>query len=300
MKNEDYTQDFINYLIIDRGLSVNTKENYAHDLNSFLQYLERMNHLKLTDVVREDLQSYLVYLYERNLNTKTVARHLSTIRALYDYLFIEQVLTENPCQLIENPKLGRKLPEVLSVNEVSQLLASFNNETPHEVRNKAMVELLYASGLRVSELLNLNLEDLYLEMSFIKCQGKGDKERLVPVGEVATQELQLYLEVARPQLLKKATKVLFLNRFGNPMTRQGFWKILKQQAQIAGIHKPLSPHKLRHSFATHLVENGADLRLVQEMLGHSDISTTQIYTHISKQHLRNVIEKNHPRALDRV
>ena len=159
-----------------------------------------------------------------------------------------------------------------------------------------MVELLYASGLRVTELLNLRLEDLHLSMQFIKCQGKGNKERIVPIGEVAAEVLDLYLTIARPKLLKKPTDVLFLNRFGEMMTRQGFWKILKKQAQLAGITKELSPHKLRHSFATHLIENGVDLRLVQEMLGHSDIATTQIYTHISKDHLRGVFEQAHPRS----
>jgi len=296
MKFTNYLEDFLNYLIIDRGLSLNTKENYERDLNRYLQSLETMSLNNMSEVTRNDLQSYLIGLYEAGLNTKSVARHLAAIRGFYEFLTIEKVVPNNPCALIESPKMSRQLPEILSVSEVSQLLDSFTNETPQAVRNKAMVELLYASGLRVSELLNVTLADLYLDGAFIKCYGKGNKERLVPIGEVATTILKQYIEVARPKLVKKTTHFLFLNRFGERMTRQGFWKILKKQAQIAGIRKPLSPHKLRHSFATHLIENGADLRLVQEMLGHSDVATTQIYTHIGKQHLRSVIKETHPRA----
>ena len=251
---------------------------------------------RVDGIEREDIQLYLIQLYEQGLNTKSVARHLSAIRTFHEYLMIEKMSLKNPCDLIESPKLVRKLPEILSVEEVDALLESFTHETPGDIRNHAMVELLYASGLRVSELLALKMEDLHLSRQFIKCQGKGNKERLVPIGEVAADVLDLYLTVARPKLLKKANDALFLNRFGDVMTRQGFWKILKKQAQVAGIKKELSPHKLRHSFATHLIENGVDLRLVQEMLGHSDIATTQIYTHISKEHLRSVFELSHPRS----
>jgi len=296
MNFEATRHDFLNYLIIERGLSLNTKENYAHDLKKYIEFLKEKKRGDFSEVLKEDIQLYLISLYEAGLNTKTAARHLSAIRHFHDYLFIEKITHENPCQLIDSPKMSHKLPEILSVTEVTKLLDSFTDETFQEIRNKAMVELLYASGLRVSELLDLKVEDLYLSMSFIKCQGKGEKERLVPIGEIATESLNLYLEYSRPKLVKKPNQYLFLNRFGESMSRQGFWKLLKKQAQIAGITKPLSPHKLRHSFATHLIENGADLRFVQEMLGHSDISTTQIYTHISKQHLRKVIEETHPRA----
>ena len=223
---------FLTYLMIDRGLSLNTKENYERDLRSYLSFIKQQSVEQLNQIEREQIQLYLIELYERGLNTKSVARHLSAIRAFHQYLII----------------------------------------------------------------LNLRLEDLHLSMQFIKCQGKGNKERIVPIGEVAAEVLDLYLTIARPKLLKKPTDVLFLNRFGEMMTRQGFWKILKKQAQLAGITKELSPHKLRHSFATHLIENGVDLRLVQEMLGHSDIATTQIYTHISKDHLRGVFEQAHPRS----
>ena len=291
-----YSEDFLNYLIIDRGLSLNTKESYAHDLNRYINFLKANDCDSVKNIKRENIQCYLITLYEEGLNTKTISRHLSTIRHFHEYLIVEKIAEENPCQLIESPKMSRKLPEVLSIKEVTQLLESFSMETPQEVRNKAMVELLYASGLRVSELLDLKLDNLYLSMSFVKCHGKGEKERLVPIGEIATEALTQYLNLARPTFVKKENDFLFLNRYGQPMTRQGFWKLLKKQAQVAGITKPLSPHKLRHSFATHLIENGADLRMVQEMLGHSDISTTQIYTHLSKQHLKGVIENAHPRS----
>ncbi|WP_235070305.1 site-specific tyrosine recombinase XerD [Turicibacter sp. TJ11] len=287
---------FLTYLTVDRGLSLNTKENYERDLKGYLSFMEKHCIQRVDGIEREDIQLYLIQLYEQGLNTKSVARHLSAIRTFHEYLMIEKMSFKNPCDLIESPKLVRKLPEILSVEEVDALLESFTHETPGDIRNHAMVELLYASGLRVSELLALKMEDLHLSRQFIKCQGKGNKERLVPIGEVAADVLDLYLTVARPKLLKKANDALFLNRFGDVMTRQGFWKILKKQAQVAGIKKELSPHKLRHSFATHLIENGVDLRLVQEMLGHSDIATTQIYTHISKEHLRSVFELSHPRS----
>lgn len=294
--DQHYLSDFLTHLLIDRGLSLNTKVSYERDLKEYLHFLKEQGIKGLEEINRQQVQHYLIYLYERNLNTKSVARHLSAIRSFHHYLMIEKISTNNPCELIESPKQQRLLPEVLSIEEVEQLLNSFQSTTFQEIRNKAMVELMYASGLRVSELLGLKLEDVHLSMMFVRCIGKGDKERIVPIGETAVELLELYLNTVRPKLLKKSTDYLFLNRLGDPMTRQGFWKILKKQAQLAGIHKEISPHKLRHSFATHLVENGVDLRLVQEMLGHSDISTTQIYTHISKDHLKDVYQLYHPRS----
>jgi len=253
---------------------------------------------QIVDITKSDLQHYLAHLYDQQLATTTVSRHLSTIRAFYGFLLMESLVKTSPCELIESPKLPKNLPTVLNLEEVTRLLDSFTNETANDTRNKAMVELLYATGMRVSELLNLNLEDLYLEMGFVRTIGKGNKERIIPIGEVATDALNVYLEGSRQQLLKEGirTEALFLNRLGGRMSRQGFWKILKEQARNAGIKKEISPHKLRHSFATHLIENGADLRIVQELLGHADISTTQIYTHISKSHLQKVIDDAHPRA----
>ena len=297
MQLEHILEGFSNYLLIDRMLSENTIKSYAFDLQSFLTFLGSKKR-SIKEVNKSDLQQYLAYLYDLGLATTTVSRHLSTIRAFYDYLLIEGQVKANPCELIESPKLPKNLPTVLNLEEVTKLLESFTTDSPNDIRNQAMIELLYASGMRVSELLDLNLSDLYLEMGFVRCMGKGAKERIVPIGEVATEALKRYLQGPRQALLKenKQMNALFLNRLGSRMSRQGFWKILKQQAKVAGIRKEISPHKLRHSFATHLIENGADLRIVQELLGHTDISTTQIYTHISKSHLQKVIEDAHPRA----
>ena len=297
MKKEFILEEFLNYLLIDRMLSENTIKSYDFDLQSFFAFLSDQKR-PVRDVSKSDLQHYLAHLYDLGFRATTVSRHLSTIRALYDYLLMEGQVKASPCEFIESPKLPKNLPTVLNLEEVTKLLDSFTDGSPKGIRNKAMIELLYASGMRVSELLNLNLDDLYLEMGFIRCMGKGSKERIVPIGEIATEALKVYLRRSRQELLKenKALEALFLNRLGNRMSRQGFWKILKKQAKLAGIRKEISPHKLRHSFATHLIENGADLRIVQELLGHADISTTQIYTHIGKSHLQKVIEDAHPRA----
>jgi len=292
---------FLNYLLIDRMLSENTIKSYGLDIQSFFTFLEERK-IQVENVNKQDLQQYLAHLYDVGSRASTVSRHLSTIRAFYDYLLLEGVVTASPCELIDRPKLPKKLPTVLTTGEVTGLLDSLTSDTPNNVRNKAMIELLYASGMRVSELLDLDVSDLYLEMGFVRCLGKGSKERIVPIGELAIQALEQYLgRGGRVALLKegKNTGALFLNRLGSRMSRQGFWKILKAQALEAGIIKEISPHKLRHSFATHLVENGADLRIVQELLGHADISTTQIYTHISRSHLQKVIEEAHPRSKKR-
>ena len=289
-------EDFFSYLLIDRSLSENTIKSYEFDLKAFYVFLEDAA-FDFMNVTRDVLQGYLAYLYDRGLNTATVSRHLSAIRSFYDYLLLENVVLSSPCQLIDSPKKPANLPEILSVSDVSLLLDSLEGDGAFDVRNKAMIELLYASGFRVSELLGLDVSDLYLSMGFVRCLGKGSKERIVPIGEVAVSSLELYLAGTRGELLKnRVCEALFLNRDGARMSRQGFWKVLKAQARLAGISKDITPHKLRHSFATHLVENGADLRIVQELLGHADISTTQIYTHISRGHLGKVIEDAHPRA----
>jgi len=297
MKSEKISADFLDYLLIDRMLSENTIKSYEFDLRSFFAFLHDEKR-GVKDVNKSDLQQYLAHLYDLGFATTTVSRHLSTIRAFYSFLLIEGEIKASPCEFIESPKLPKNLPTVLNLEEVTRLLDSFTDDSAYDIRNKAMIELLYASGMRVSELLNLNLDDLYLEMGFVRCMGKGAKERIVPIGEVATRALEVYLRGSRQKLLKEGQQgeALFLNRLGSRMSRQGFWKILKAQAKVAGIRKEISPHKLRHSFATHLIENGADLRIVQELLGHADISTTQIYTHVGKSHLRKVIEDAHPRA----
>jgi len=290
-------EEYSNYLLIDRMLSENTIKSYEFDLQSFFTFL-RNEKRAIKDVEKSDLQQYLAHLYDLGFATTTASRHLSTIRSFYEYLMIEGQIKASPCEFVESPKLPKNLPIILNLEEVTRLLDSFTDATVYGVRNKAMIELIYASGMRVSELLNLNLDDLYLEMGFVRCMGKGSKERIVPIGEVATEALEAYLRGSRQEFLKASRQqdALFLNRHGGRMSRQGFWKILKEQAKVAGIEKEISPHKLRHSFATHLIENGADLRIVQELLGHASISTTQIYTHVGKSHLRKVIEESHPRA----
>ena len=291
-----YLEEFLQHLIVERGLALNTKESYFMDLSHYLDYLSKIHCHRFEDVQREMLQNYLITLYEQGLGTQSVARKLSAIRTFHHYLLQEKIVSHNPCRLLESPKLQKNLPEVLSQGETATLLDSFNEQTPAGLRNRAMAETMYAAGLRVSELLNIKLDDLHLTLGLVKVFGKGSRERMVPIGEVAVEAVANYLDKGRPHLERLPTPFLFLNRSGAGMTRQGFWKILKKQALLAGIHKPLSPHKLRHSFATHLLENGADLRMVQEMLGHADISTTQIYTHISNTHLREAVNKSHPRS----
>ncbi len=229
-------------------------------------------------------------------STSTIARTLSTIRLFHQFLIREFQLSQDPSLHIETPRTGRRLPKVLSTDDVEKLL-SIEPKDKYSIRNKAMLETLYATGLRVTELTDLTLADLHLTMGFVRCFGKGSKERIVPLGDLAKESVEMYLEQARPMLVsKKNTENVFVNHHGNRLSRQGFWKIIKQIAKDVGIEKEISPHTLRHSFATHLLENGADLRAVQEMLGHSDISTTQIYTHVSKSRLKDIYKEHHPRA----
>lgn len=278
-------------------LSENTIKSYNHDLQSYQNYLHEIQ-INIIDITRADISLYLAYMFDLNYNSSSVARHISSLRKLYHYLLLERLIKHNPLELIDRPKLPSKLPQYLTVDEVSQILDSLDGSDSIELRNKAMIELMYATGMRVTELLNLNLDDLYLELGFVKCVGKGNKERIIPIGEIATDVVEEYLSKARGNLIQPLNKqtALFLNREGNRLSRQGLWKILKNITLKAGIDKQVSPHQLRHSFATHLIENGADLRVVQELLGHADIATTQIYTHLSRYHLKNVIETAHPRA----
>lgn len=288
--------EYMIYLTVEKGLAASSRDGYKQDL---LHYLEALNSKGTSplEATRHHIQEYLVGLYTYGLATATVSRRLSAIRTFHEFLLMEQKTASNPCSLVEGPKSSRKLPEVLGIAEAGRLLESFDGTSPKSLRDRAMAETMYAAGLRVTELLSLRLEDVYLDSGFVRCLGKGNRERLVPIGEEAANSLALYLTKGRPVLEQAPSRTLFLNRYGDPMTRQGFWKVLKGQAEKAGITKKLTPHILRHSFATHLMENGADLRLVQELLGHVDISTTQIYTHISRKHLRDVIETAHPRGV---
>ncbi|MBU5265348.1 site-specific tyrosine recombinase XerD [Virgibacillus proomii] len=294
----DSAEDFFNYLQVERGLAENTLVSYRRDLTQYMSYLKtKMKKNDWEQVARSDIIGFLYSLKDANKSSATIARHISAIRAFHQFLIRDQSVTHDPSLHIETPKKERKLPDVLSVEEMDALL-NISGNSPLHIRNKAMFELLYATGLRVTEMITLKITDLHLTMGFVQCVGKGAKERIVPIGNIAAKAIETYLQQARGKLIKQQTdnQILFVNQHGKPLTRQGFWKILKKRAEEAGITKTITPHTLRHSFATHLLENGADLRLVQEMLGHVDISTTQIYTHVTKSRLKDVYKHFHPRA----
>lgn len=294
---KDTVHDFFHYLQIERGLSDNTLTSYRRDLKHYYNYLHKNGKTSWNMIDRNDIIRFLYSLKDNGKSAATISRCLSSIRLFHQFLIREKIVEHDASLHIETPKKERKLPEVLSSEEVDQLL-NIQGKTPLAIRNKAMFELIYATGLRVSELTSLKVDDLHLMMGFVRCMGKGAKERIVPLGDVAKQALENYFHHSRSILLKKQTNVnaLFLNQHGRPLSRQGFWKILKSTAKAANIDKNITPHMLRHSFATHLLENGADLRAVQEMLGHADISTTQIYTHINKARLKDIYQEYHPRA----
>jgi integrase/recombinase XerD len=292
-------EDFIHYLVVERGLAPNTIESYKRDLVKYAEYLKKVETVSsFEEVTREHIIAFMRYMMENGKSSKTIARHIASIRSFHQFLLREHIMDKDPSVHIETPQVERTLPKVLSPDEVEALLTAPDESTPFGRREKAMLELLYATGIRVTELMNLNVEDVHMTMGFVRCIGKGDKERIVPMGKMASEALQKYIEESRPKLLKRNQKeeALFLNHHGRRLTRQGFWKILKKLALSAQIEKELTPHTLRHSFATHLLENGADLRAVQEMLGHADISTTQIYTHVTKKRLKDVYNEFHPRA----
>jgi integrase/recombinase XerD len=298
MLMQDAIEDFLHYLIVERGLSKNTIDSYKRDLSKYLHHLNKNENITTwSEVRRNHIVEYLYQLKDNGRASATIARNIASIRSLHQFLIRERVSEHDPSIHIDSPKAERKLPKTLSPGEVDALLSVPQNNTPFGIRDLAMLEMLYATGIRVSELVNLNLSDVHLTMGFIRCLGKGDKERIIPIGKMATDAVQAYLERGRGMLVKrKQTDALFVNHHGNRLSRQGFWKILKALAREANIIKTLTPHTLRHSFATHLLENGADLRSVQELLGHADISTTQIYTHISKTRLKDIYSAYHPRA----
>ena len=294
----DALKDFLHFLQVEKGLAYNTIISYKRDLTQYINYI--VNENKKTNwesVSRINVLSYLHKLNDEGKSTATISRSISSIKAFHQFLIREQIVTHDAALHIETPKKNRKLPKVLSTKDVERLL-SYEEKTTLGLRNKAIIELLYATGLRVSELIMLNVTDLHLTMGFVRCFGKGSKERIIPLGDICIKALEDYLNHARGKLTKRKQDEnrLFVNQHGRPLTRQGCWKIIKGIAISTGLNNPISPHALRHSFATHLLENGADLRSVQEMLGHEDISTTQIYTHVSKTRLKDIYEVYHPRA----
>ena len=288
---------FLNFLVVEKGLSPNTLEAYSRDLIQYFRFLESKGISDLSLTQSETLYEYLGTLRSRKLSGRTQARILSALRSFYRFLQEESLRTDNPTLPLQSPKSKRTLPKTLSELEVETLIRQPNTGTPRGLRDAVMLEVLYATGLRVSELIALTLDQLELEAHLIRTMGKGSKERLVPIGKIASQCLREYLLKGRPPLLKNPMAPwVFVNNRGGRLTRQGFWKILRQYGQKAGILKKVSPHTLRHTFATHLLEGGADLRSIQTMLGHADISTTQIYTLVTHEHLREVYRRYHPRA----
>jgi integrase/recombinase XerD len=294
---DHYIDEFIYYLSVERGLAENTLVSYKQDLMKFKEFLTNKGITDIINISKTHILGYLLQLKKDGLASSTVSRHLAAIKSFNHFLLNEGFIKKDPTINLESPKLEKRLPKILSVEEVDKLLDQPNNGKVTGLRDKAMLELLYATGMRVTELISLNLEDANLDMGYIRCFGKGSKERIVPIGSLAQKWVSEYLLSGRVKLIRsKDEKSIFLNHHGRKMTRQGFWKIIKQYVKEAGIKKDVTPHTLRHSFATHLLENGADLRSVQEMLGHADITTTQIYTHLTKGRIREVYAKAHPRA----
>ncbi|MDI6709408.1 MAG: site-specific tyrosine recombinase XerD [Thermoanaerobacterales bacterium] len=287
---------FLDFLQVEKGLAANTRRAYATDLKQFISYLHRRGVAGFKDVTRGHITAYLIELQNAARAPATISRHLSAIKTLMRFLADEGFLPADPASEIVSPRPAQHLPGVLTVTEVERLLAAPGSESPLGVRDRAILETLYACGLRVSELTGLQVRDVDLEKLFVRCLGKGSRERIVPLGSMAAHWLGVYLQGIRPALAGRRSGVLFVNRRGRPLTRQTVWKLVARYARAAGIAKAVTPHTLRHSFATHLLDNGADLRVVQELLGHADIVTTQIYTHLTTAKLRRVYDASHPRA----
>lgn len=294
-----YIQGFKSFLTLEKSLSSNSIEAYLHDVEKLFQFLEYKKYeISPKDIELKHLQEFLKWITELGMTARSQARVISGIKSFYKYLLLENILSDDPTSLLEAPKLGRKLPETLEVEDINKLIDGIDLSTPEGVRNKAMLETLYSCGLRVSELVNLKLSNLFLKDGFVKVIGKGDKERLAPIGSVAIKHITIYKEEVRCHVPVKKDQedFLFLNRRGAKLTRVMVFTIIKTLAQKTGLKKHISPHTFRHSFATHLIEGGADLRAVQEMLGHESITTTEIYTHLDRDYLRQAIIQFHPRS----
>ena len=293
----DYLDLFISYLTVEKGLSSNTRSAYSLDLVRYLDFLEKSGRQKPSDVGPADIAAFMGCLQKLDIGPRSRARCLSAIRMFHKFLMIENYADANPATIIEAPRTLHKLPQFLDGREVDALFASCLGERGEDLRDLAMLELLYATGLRVSELVNLKLREVNLDSGYLMTVGKGNKERLVPVGESARDRIGVYLDVVRHRLDPlRQNPYLFLSRLAGAMSRQAFWNIIKKRAEMAAIRKNISPHTLRHSFATHLLENGADLRSVQIMLGHADLASTQIYTHVTRERLKRLHQQIHPRG----
>lgn len=288
---------YLNYLLIERGVAQNTLEAYGRDLQRYLAFITQKGLSHFKDATPEIIVEYLVLIKHEGLSANSMNRALAALRGFYKYLLMEKLIEQTPLANIELAKVWMRLPDTLSKEEMKVILAQPGDKTPAALRDTAMLELLYATGIRVSELINLTMNSINWQVGFLTVMGKGSKERIVPIGKTAYDCVRLYVDKARPQLMqKKSTEVLFLNRFGGKFSRQGFWKMVIRYSSKAGLIKKVHPHTFRHSFASHLLEGGADLRTVQVMLGHADISTTQIYTHITRDRLKEIHQKYHPRG----
>ena len=287
---------YIDFLMVEKGLAAQTIEAYSRDLVRFISFLDKSGRATTSEADTPLILKYLISMREDGLNARSRARHLVSIRGFYRFLAQEEILSSDPSRLIDLPKSGLKLPDVLTIDEVKRLLDAPDPKKPSGCRDAAMLELLYAAGLRVSELTTLKLQDVNLTAGYVRVFGKGAKERVVPIGQFAQEKIRRYTNRARQTLLKdRISATLFVARAGKPLSRQGFWKLIKRYGLRAGLRKVITPHTLRHSFASHLLEGGADLRAVQTMLGHADIATTQIYTHVARDHLKYLHQKFHPR-----
>ncbi|MFP4025197.1 MAG: site-specific tyrosine recombinase XerD [Thiohalospira sp.] len=299
MNWESVIIQFRNFLKLEKSLSENTISAYEADINKFVRFLEikEWNETPVT-ITLHHLKEFMQWINEIGLHARSQARIISGLKAFYKYLIIEDFIEKDPTTLLETPKIGRKLPEVLSIEEIDQIIGAIDLSQPEGQRNKAIIETLYSCGLRVSELINLRITNLFFNDGFIKVTGKGSKERLVPIGQKAMKEIQFYFQERNllSSIDKSGENIVFLNRRGKPLTRVMIFTIVKNLVKIAGIKKNISPHTFRHSFATHLIDGGADLRAVQEMLGHESIITTEIYTHLDREYLRDAIIQFHPRA----
>lgn len=299
MNWQSYIKGFRAYLTLERSLSENSIEAYVRDVGRFCEFLiVNEKDISPQHIQLSDLQEFLKWITELGLEASSQARMISGMKAFYKYLMLEELITEDPTELLESPKLGRKLPDTLSLEEINKLISAIDLSKPEGTRNKAMLETLYGCGLRVSELINLKISNLYFKESFVKIIGKGNKERLIPIGSVALKNIKLYMDTIRVHLTisKESSDIVFLNKRGTILSRVMVFMIIKDLAEKAGLRKNISPHTFRHSFATHLIEGGADLRAVQEMLGHESITTTEIYTHLDREYLRTAILQFHPRS----
>jgi integrase/recombinase XerD len=294
---QELLEKYLNYLLVERGVAENTLEAYGRDLRRFLLIVQERGITDLRHILPETVIEYLVRIKDEGLSANSTNRALAALRGFYKYLLQEKMIEQTPLANIELAKVWMRLPDTISKEEMTLILAQPGMDTAQAVRNSAMLELLYATGIRVSELIGLRMNSINWQVGFLVVMGKGGKERIVPIGKTAYDCVKYYVEQARPQLMQgKSSDILFLNRFGGKFTRQGFWKIVVDYARKSGLHKKVHPHTFRHSFASHLLEGGADLRTVQVMLGHADISTTQIYTHITRERLKEIHQKFHPRG----